>query len=228
MRKIYPLFTAIILIYALLITAAYLVLYVDSGLYAREFSQNSAAEKSGMALNEILNIQKQLMLFLRGGTINLSQITARMDGQVVPFFNTKVIQHMEDVRHIFLIALKSSAVGFLYILSQVFYLRRLQPQEQILYLRRTKRTGYIVLGIFSSITLLSALFFSRAFVIFHKIFFQNDLWIFDARTDFIIRWLPESFFQHVAAEILLVFIIMLSLIYAAGKIYIRHLRTKDL
>ena len=34
--------------------------------------------------------------------------------------------------------------------------------------------------------------FNKVFVIFHEIFFTNDLWLFDARYDYMIRMLPEG------------------------------------
>lgn len=45
--------------------------------------------------------------------------------------------------------------------------------------------------------------FDRAFVIFHKIFFKNDLWLFDPATDPVITILPDTFFLHCAIMIIL-------------------------
>ena len=46
---------------------------------------------------------------------------------------------------------------------------------------------------------LAALDFDRAFVIFHSIFFPGKTnWLFDYRTDEIIRVLPQDFFMHCA------------------------------
>lgn len=46
---------------------------------------------------------------------------------------------------------------------------------------------------------LAATDFDRAFVVFHQIFFPGkDNWIFDYRTDQIIRVLPQDFFMHCA------------------------------
>ena len=36
--------------------------------------------------------------------------------------------------------------------------------------------------------------FNAVFTLFHEIFFDNDLWIFDPATDYMIRMLPEGFF----------------------------------
>ena len=49
-----------------------------------------------------------------------------------------------------------------------------------------------------------AIDFSKAFVIFHKIMFRNDDWIFSMYEDPIILFLPESFFMQCALVIVAV------------------------
>lgn len=53
--------------------------------------------------------------------------------------------------------------------------------------------------------------FQGSFVLFHKIMFDNDYWIFDPDLDPVITILPEQFFFHAGIMILL-FIIIASLI----------------
>ena len=47
-----------------------------------------------------------------------------------------------------------------------------------------------------------ALNWDQVFVTFHKLFFSNDYWIFDPRTDPVITILPDEFFLHCAVMIL--------------------------
>lgn len=47
--------------------------------------------------------------------------------------------------------------------------------------------------------------FDRLFVVFHELFFNNDAWLFDYRTDPVILALPQGFFMHC---FILVFILM--------------------
>lgn len=49
--------------------------------------------------------------------------------------------------------------------------------------------------IFISVSAVASLDFSKAFIVFHKIFFRNDYWIFDPIIDPIIEALPEEFFM---------------------------------
>lgn len=57
--------------------------------------------------------------------------------------------------------------------------------------------------------------FSKAFIVFHKIFFNNDYWIFDEKTDPIIKVLPEELFK-LYALVIIVLVIAAIIIY---KIY---------
>ena len=67
--------------------------------------------------------------------------------------------------------------------------------------------------------------FSECFVIFHEIFFDNDLWIFDSRTDFMIRMLPEGFFYDMVIRIGVIFIISLVLLFV-GSVFLKK-KVKD-
>lgn len=75
-----------------------------------------------------------------------------------------------------------------------------------------------ILGIFAMTS------WDKLFVLFHKISFGNDLWIFDPKTDPIINVLPEQFFLH---EALAIFAFMI----AGGIIcliaYIKSKSTKE-
>ena len=47
--------------------------------------------------------------------------------------------------------------------------------------------------------------FNAVFVMFHHLFFDNDLWIFDPAEDYMIRMLPEGLFADMAARIGVIF-----------------------
>lgn len=68
-------------------------------------------------------------------------------------------------------------------------------------------TSVLSLALPAVLGLLIAVNWDRFFVIFHEIFFNNDYWIFDYRTDPVIRILPDGFFMHCALMILLLIVI---------------------
>jgi integral membrane protein (TIGR01906 family) len=68
--------------------------------------------------------------------------------------------------------------------------------------------GASTLSFFALLALLISLDFDTAFVIFHQLFFPGkDNWVFNARTDEIIRALPQTFFMNCAILILAVLLI---------------------
>ena len=44
-------------------------------------------------------------------------------------------------------------------------------------------------------------------MVFHRIFFRNDYWLFDSRTDPVILILPDAYFLHCALLILLLIVL---------------------
>ena len=56
-----------------------------------------------------------------------------------------------------------------------------------------------LLAIFAALALIVSINFSKAFEVFHTLFFPGkDNWIFDSRKDMIIRALPQEFFRNCA------------------------------
>ena len=71
--------------------------------------------------------------------------------------------------------------------------------------------------------------FTKYFVIFHHIFFDNDLWILDPRTDLLINIVPEGFFMDTAARIGGLFAGSVLVIFALSLFFlIRNHRSKKL
>ncbi len=88
-----------------------------------------------------------------------------------------------------------------------------------------KWTSIITVAIPSIIGFLASIDFSKAFIIFHKIMFRNNDWIFDERFDPVITILPEAFFMH---GFILIVVIVLVLSTISYYIYKRLLNTYNL
>ncbi|MCF0148887.1 MAG: TIGR01906 family membrane protein [Clostridium sp.] len=113
--------------------------------------------------------------------------------------------HFYEVKNIFLsIYLITICIGLFFTISLI--IKRIKGKKINLYKKLNYGANTLIVII---ISLLSAMFidFSKAFVIFHKIFFNNDYWIFDERTDPIIKVLPEEVFMLYALIIVILVII---------------------
>ncbi|MDF2907443.1 MAG: hypothetical protein K0R34_2764 [Herbinix sp.] len=98
----------------------------------------------------------------------------------------------------------------------------------ILQKHKNKDFSYLLVSSITAIVLplLLALFlsidFDRSFVIFHKLFFNNDYWLFDPSTDPVITILPDTFFLHCAIMIIVLVVIMSLLFLTAYLIKRQH------
>ena len=81
--------------------------------------------------------------------------------------------------------------------------------------------------VFAVIAGLAAIDFSRAFVVFHTIFFPGKSnWIFDWRTDSIILMLPEEFFRNCAILIVGLLLMWCAILIAADLWVGKQLRPR--
>ena len=195
---------AFCLIIILLITSVEAVAYWTPGYYEKEYAKYHVTDDVHMEMEELLNVTHEMMAYLRGRRDDL-HVPAVVDGRPREFFNQREIAHMEDVRELFLggllirrICLAAAAVCFALLIFLKASLSKVIPRSIC---------GGTAL-FFTLICGLAALIstdFTKYFVIFHEIFFDNDLWLLDPSTDLLINIVPEPFFMDTAARIAMVF-----------------------
>ncbi len=94
--------------------------------------------------------------------------------------------------------------------------------------RRHRASGYLTAGAIIALAtpvvlaIPLAIDFDRAFVVFHQVAFDNELWIFDPRTDPIINYLPQALFMRNAFAILVVMILLAILAIMLGSVLRRR------
>ncbi|MBQ6820376.1 MAG: TIGR01906 family membrane protein [Clostridium sp.] len=82
-----------------------------------------------------------------------------------------------------------------------------------------------LIGVILALTIAISVNFSKIFEVFHKVFFNNDYWIFDAKTDPIINILPEEVFKLYAIYIIIIaglFILIIKTFY-----YMKQKKVKE-
>ncbi|MGW6194487.1 lipoprotein intramolecular transacylase Lit [Bacillus cereus] len=98
------------------------------------------------------------------------------------------------------------------------------------YLLKKKKEKFLLHGAILTIifpialTLPIAINFEKSFVLFHKLLFSNDYWMFDIETDPVILMLPEEFFMHAACVILLLILGSSILCYVVYKYLVKKKR----
>lgn len=153
----------------LLITSFEAAMYLDFSYYQKEYEKYHVLEDLDMKMEDVMYVTEEMMAYLRGDRKEL-----------------KVITTVEGKR------LRKYA-GVLLVVCVLILLRRKENLFRIL-----SKSWYIVLGIFLAMAALIGIMvlwnFDAIFLLFHELFFDNDLWIFDPNTDYMIRMLPEGLF----------------------------------
>ena len=110
------------------------------------------------------------------------------------------LQHFKEVKDIFILFYILALVSLVLTILIVIYKKRIKDYTYLLVSSLTAIILPTLVGLFVAID------FERAFIIFHKIFFNNDYWIFDPSKDPVILILPDTFFLH--AALLIIFIVL--------------------
>ena len=197
--------TALWLMIVFLITAVEAVAYWTPGYYKMEYEKYQVLDDlPEMTMDDLLSVTDEMMAYLRGNR---------------EFFNARETAHMEDVRGLFL---GGQWLGLMFTLAfaALLYFWKRGRKDRSAYLARAV-PGSLCAGtgvFFAACLALAAVIstdFSRYFVVFHHIFFDNDLWILDPDTDMLINIVPEAFFMDTALRIAIVFAIFVTIFFGA-------------
>lgn len=222
-EKILAVLAALSLITVLLISAAEAAIYVNFNYYQKEYEKYEVLDELQMSMDDVMDVTHKMMSYLRGGLEELSVIT-EIDGRRQDFFNEQDRFHMEEVRNIFCKALEIRKIAIVLLIGSMVTLFIAKADW-----KRYVSASYMwITGILTAIAGVLAILmmrnFNQCFVIFHEIFFDNDLWMFDPETDYMIRMLPEGLFADFAARIglfaggvLLIFLIIAIILYRMAK-----------
>ena len=176
-------------------------------LYYHDISALKIEETSGFSKNIIKKNYDNLIdynQFFYSGRLKLTMPMSE-EGQI----------HFADVKKIF------DTVEILCIITlilSVFLIKKQITQHDFEFL---KLSSIITILLPSIAGIFTAVNWESTFIMFHKIMFHNDYWLFDEATDPVITILPDDFFLHCAIMII-VLILISSLLCIAFRSFFRH------
>ena len=154
--------------------------------------------QTGLSTEQIKTAYREMMDFCIG-------ISDTFSVGVLPFSESGA-SHFADVRRLFVLDLWALAVSTVLLVMTLLF----QKNKMVRFAGHTPGFWSAVgLGVsFVTVGGLATVDFDRAFTVFHKLFFPGkDNWLFDTRTDPVIRMLPAEFFRNCAILILVLILI---------------------
>ena len=210
LQRTFGMIASIAVIVILLISAFEIGAYSDYGWYEKEYTKYEVLDDLEMEMDDIIHVTEEMMAYLRGNRKDLVVDTV-VNGEEREFFNEREKAHMVDVQNLFIGGLWIRRIALLiFVLAVVAMIKTKANWKRLL-----AKSFLIGLGVFIGITAGAGLLFmsdfNKYFTMFHEIFFDNDLWLLDPRTDLLIRMLPEGFFMDMVVRIGIIFLILLLL-----------------
>lgn len=213
------------MIVILLISSFEIGAYSDFGWYEKEYEKYDVLTDLEMEMSDAMEVTKEMMAYLRGDRADLVVNTV-VDGEEREFFNDREKAHMVDVQNLFLGGLDlrlGAAVVFVGSITLLVFTKG--DWKKVL-----PKSFLIGMGTFIAVTVaLGLLFMSdfyKYFTLFHEIFFDNDLWLLDPRTDLLIRMLPQGFFSDMVLRIGSIFLVLMLVLLSVSVIAILRQRNK--
>lgn len=176
----------------------------DYGMLEKEYQKYNVQEDLDMEMPDIMYVTTEMMEYLKGNREELTAVTT-IEGTEQEFFNEQDRFHMEEVQKLML-GTHNSQYAFLAIGILLMSAAGILGYRQ----RKNSSNGMLAgIGIFLAVTVAAiafgALNFNKLFEWFHLLLFDNDKWLFDPATDYMIRMLPEGLFMDIAFRIGMIF-----------------------
>ena len=188
----------------------------DESFYADMHKELNISEVVGTDADGLAEISSKVIDYLRNQTDSLD-MKAEINGEIVEVFGEREKLHMLDVKKLFMGGFYLRNVLLAFVFLSLFILYAMDEQKMKKPGKAILSSGFTLIVI--SLALVAMVFtdFQKYFIIFHKIFFRNELWILYPETDVLIQMLPIEFFVSIVKRTVYIFIaqyvIMMGIVY---------------
>ena len=195
-QTVWTVFLALLMSIALLAIAIYLPA-TSNRLMLHLMERWAPAETSGLPAEDYPAMVEMITDYLRGGNEPFQYIYT-VDGADYLAFHDYEQQHMEDVQDLFRLCRVVAWLGIGAALLWGFALRKKPRWFSPRTVLGMLLTELVAVTLIAAVGVLN---FDGVFEFFHRIAFDNQLWMLNPRTDMLIRLMPSGFFATYAAII---------------------------
>lgn len=191
--------------------------------YMTRMDKYEISEYTGIERTDLERICRTLADYLKGTRKDIV-ISANVQGISREVFNEKEKKHMTDVKNIFDLVRLLTPVSMIFFVVCSLLLSKNYGKKP--FYRGLVLTG-VILPVVALVPVIAALIdFNSVFTLFHKIFFTNDLWLLDPRTDILIQMLPQPFFESMAMMWGITALLLFFICIVWGTMGLRRLKRK--
>lgn len=193
----------------------------DRAFFEREYSAMETASSLHMSNADLMKATNTLLDYLQDERDDI-QVEIEVYDLPKMAFNERESLHMVDVKHLYQFALHIRIIAIVSLMISLLYLfyHKKKAAFHELSIAYAKTACYFLsfvafLGIWATID------FTSLWESFHHLFFRNDLWLLNPRTDLMINMFPEDFFLHMVMRIAGMFLAVFAGLFVCSIYHIK-------
>lgn len=174
----------------------------DSALMGAEMRRHTSPKVTGLPDKQYPEMGEMITDYLMGRKDSFQYYFTDADGNMIVCFQAHEANHMADCRD--LVQMTGRLRWYMAGAALLLIIAGLVLRKQ----RKSLAAGILAgfgLATAAAVLLLAwgVISFDSLFTAFHRVFFTNDGWIMDSRTDMLVRLMPTSFFVSMGIRVLL-------------------------
>ena len=206
---------------ALVLTVIRLMVF-ESGYYQRGYERHGVARTTGMSREQLAEATVQVQAYFGGGP-PVSLVIQKERGRE-PLFNAREQRHLADVRDLLNLAFRVQEASLVYVVGVAVGLLAFgRPGGANRLARWVSGGATLTLAVFAVLGLLALGDFQALWTRFHLLSFDNDLWMLDPRTDYMIRLYPVPFWFDAVIDVVVRSAAMAGVLLVTAQVYLRWL-----
>lgn len=170
--------------------------------YMSKFDEFETTEIIKIDEANLKSITVNMIDYLQSERDDLEMLSV-INGRMEEVFGEREKEHMKDVKLLFDNGIIIRNVSVIITLASLIYLFFKNKRNVIF--SAILKSSIVSLGLISILLALVKIDFFKYFTYFHEIFFTNDLWLLDPKTDVLIQMLPLEFFISISTSVVLWF-----------------------
>jgi integral membrane protein (TIGR01906 family) len=179
---------------------------VNTGFFESEYEKLDTAKSIGISHDDLNRVTRKLLDYTTGAEDDL-HMQAEIKDQMQEVFGPREKEHMVDVKVLYIGARgvrTFSLAGAVVLIALSFFIGKKHAARILCKAFLWVSGGFVI--VVAAIGLYAAVDFSAFWTSFHHVFFTNDLWLLDPKTDVLIQMVPEQFFSDLVARIIVRFV----------------------
>ncbi len=204
-----------------------LMVAFDIDFYEAQYELLGRPQAIGISEDELTRVTGELLDYMAGRREALDS-RAVIRGEERYVFNEREISHMVDVKNLFAKAnmtRNASLIAFIAILILLYAVFGRSAWSR--FFKSYIAVSSAVFLLLGALYLFAVLDFTLFWDLFHRLTFDNYLWLLDPRTDILIQMVPEQFFYNTVMRIITYFVIAILIPALASLFFVFTVNRKN-